>query len=66
MANTVKKPAQAKSGKPTLKPKEETDTIHVRLPMTTIQLLDKLAAENSTYRNAIVQIAIARLVKTGL
>ena len=66
MATRLKTPKKKPASSPATRSAEKTDTLHVRLPVATIQQLDELAAENSTSRNAIAQITIARLIKTGL
>jgi metal-responsive CopG/Arc/MetJ family transcriptional regulator len=46
--------------------KPETRTFSIRLETTMIDEIDKMARENGTRRNPLIQIAIAKLLKQGL
>jgi len=43
-----------------------TDVVHVRLSSEAIRALDHIAKENNTTRNAIIQIAVSRTLKSGV
>lgn len=47
-------------------PKKRENTIHARLPVEEIEKLDALAKENNITRAAVVAIACARILKSGL
>lgn len=53
-----------KKGAPEQKKRE--NTVHARLPIEEIAKLDTLAKENNITRAAIIAIACARIIKTGL
>lgn len=54
-----------KKSKPARNP-DETCSIHARLPVNEIARLDALARENNITRGAVIAIACARILKTGL
>jgi metal-responsive CopG/Arc/MetJ family transcriptional regulator len=58
MAATQKKTAETQ--------KKRENTAHVRLPVETIEELDKIAKENNINRSAVIAIACSRLLKTGI
>jgi predicted DNA-binding protein len=47
-------------------PKKRENTIHARLPVEEIEKLDALAKENNITRAAVIGIACARILKSGL
>lgn len=57
--------AKKRSSTPTsTKPPE--NTIHAKLPVTEIEKLDRLAKANNITRSALIQIACARILKSGV
>lgn len=46
--------------------KKRENTIHARLPVEEIKKLDQLAQQNNITRAAVVAIACARIIKSGL
>jgi len=41
-------------------------TVHAKLPVAEIDKLDKLARANNITRSALIQIACARILKSGI
>lgn len=60
----MKKPATPKTAKTRTRP--QTRSFSVRLDVTMIERVDRMARDNGTKRNSLIQIAIARLLKQGL
>jgi predicted transcriptional regulator len=54
-----KKAAKATAG-------SSSRTAHVRFPESTIAKLDALATANNTTRAALIQIAVSRILKSGI
>jgi hypothetical protein len=52
--------------KPAETPKKRENTVHARLPIEEIEKLDALAKENNITRAAVIAIACARIIKSGL
>jgi predicted transcriptional regulator len=53
-----------KAAKVTASPSSRT--AHVRFPKSTIEKLDALATANNTTRAAMIQIAVSKILKSGI
>jgi hypothetical protein len=56
-------PQKKKPAEPSTK---RENTVHARLPVEEIEKLDVLAKENNITRAAVIAIACARILKSGL
>jgi hypothetical protein len=52
--------------KPAAPSTKRENTVHARLPIEEIEKLDALAKENNITRAAVIAIACARIIKSGL